>query len=35
LADEKNERAIGFLGRALAWLVSQDISVERVMTDDR
>jgi transposase InsO family protein len=34
LPDEKKESAIGFLGRALAWLGSQGISVERVMTDN-
>ena len=34
LPDEKKERAIAFLGRALAWLASQGISVERVMTDN-
>ena len=26
--------AIGFLGRALAWLAGQGVSVERVMTDN-
>jgi transposase InsO family protein len=34
LPDEKKESAIGFLGRALAWLASQGVSVERVMTDN-
>ena len=34
LPDEKKESAIGFLDRALAWLASQGISVERVMTDN-
>jgi transposase InsO family protein len=34
LPDEKKESAIGFLDRALAWLGSQGISVERVMTDN-
>jgi hypothetical protein len=34
LPDEKKESAVGFLGRALAWLGSQGISVERVMTDN-
>ena len=33
-SDEKKESAIGFLDRALAWLGSQGISVERVMTDN-
>ena len=33
-ADERKESAIGFLGRALVWLGSQGISVERVMTDN-
>ena len=34
LPDEKKESAIGFLGRALAWLGGQGISVERIMTDN-
>jgi transposase InsO family protein len=34
LPDEKKESAIGFLGRALAWLAGQGITVERVMTDN-
>src|SRR5215471_17534202 len=34
LPDEKKESAIGFLGRALTWLAGQDISVERIMTDN-
>lgn len=34
LPDEKKESAVGFLDRALAWLGSQGISVERVMTDN-
>ena len=34
LPDEKKESAVGFLGRALAWLAGQGISVERVMTDN-
>jgi transposase InsO family protein len=34
LPDEKKESEVGFLGRALAWLGSQGISVERVMTDN-
>jgi len=29
LADEKKESAISFLGRALAWLAGQGVSVER------
>jgi transposase-like protein len=34
LPDEKKESAIGFLGRALAWLAGQGVTVERVMTDN-
>jgi transposase InsO family protein len=34
LADEKKVSAIGFLDRALAWLGSHGIRVERVMTDN-
>jgi transposase InsO family protein len=34
LPDEKKESAISFLGRALAWLAGQGVSVERVMTDN-
>ena len=34
LPNEKKESAIGFLGRSLAWLGRQGISVERVMTDN-
>ena len=34
LPDEKKESAIAFLDRAPAWLGSQGISVERVMTDN-
>ena len=34
LPDEKKDSAIGFLDRALTWLASLGISVERVMTDN-
>jgi transposase len=34
LADERGETASGFLERAVAWYRSQDVQVERVMTDN-
>lgn len=34
LPDERKERAVAFLVRALAWLASLGVSVERVMTDN-
>ncbi|MBV8335523.1 MAG: DDE-type integrase/transposase/recombinase [Alphaproteobacteria bacterium] len=34
LPDEKKESAIGFLGRAVAWLAGQGITVEQVLTDN-
>jgi transposase InsO family protein len=34
LPDEKKERAVAFLERALAWLAGFGVSVERVMTDN-
>jgi transposase InsO family protein len=34
LADERAHTAIGFLRRALNWYASQDVQIERVMTDN-
>lgn len=34
LADERGDTAAGFLGRAIAWFRSQDVVVERVMSDN-
>lgn len=34
LPDEKADTAMGFLQRALAWFATQDVLVERVMTDN-
>jgi transposase InsO family protein len=34
LADEKGDTAAGFLGRAIGWFRSQDVFVERVMSDN-
>jgi transposase InsO family protein len=34
LADERKATAVGFLERALGWFAGQDVSVERVMTDN-
>ena len=34
LGDERGETAAGFLGRAVAWLGSMGITVERVMSDN-
>lgn len=34
LPNEKKDSAIGFLGRAVAWLAGHGVSVERVMTDN-
>src|SRR6266446_1078233 len=34
LPDERKERAMGFLERAVGWLAQQGVTVERVMTDN-
>ncbi len=34
LADEKGDTTAGFLGRAVGWFRSQDVVVERVMSDN-
>jgi transposase InsO family protein len=34
LPDERGETAVGFLGRAVAWLAERGVTVERVMADN-